>query len=72
MKNQKKKKKARKKIKRTYCRVNGPAQHRAHAGGAEFHPANERSIGIPGKISGGNRDTAEVTQNCDLEFLENL
>jgi hypothetical protein len=30
----------------SYRRVNGPAQRRAHAGGARFRPANGRSIGI--------------------------
>jgi hypothetical protein len=33
-------------------RVNGPAQHRAHAGGAEFRSANGRSIGFPVRNSG--------------------
>jgi hypothetical protein len=42
----KKEKSTQKKEKPTYRRVNGPAQLRAHAGGAEFRPANGRSIGI--------------------------
>jgi hypothetical protein len=37
-----------KKRKTQLRRVNGPAQRRAHAGGAEFRPANGRSIGIAG------------------------
>jgi hypothetical protein len=40
----KKEKNAKKKPPR---RVNGPAQRRAHAGGAEFRSANGRSIGFP-------------------------
>jgi hypothetical protein len=39
-----------KKEKPTFRRVTGPAQHRAHAGGAEFRPANGRSIGIGVKL----------------------
>jgi hypothetical protein len=45
-KSRKNKKKSRKKRKTHLRRVNGPAQRRAHAGGAEFRPANGRSIGI--------------------------
>jgi hypothetical protein len=44
--NQEKTKEKTMKKKLTYRRVNGPAQHRAHAGGARFRPANGRSIGI--------------------------
>jgi hypothetical protein len=41
------KEKLREKNKKTPLRrVNGPAQHRSHAGGVEFRPANGRSIGI--------------------------
>jgi hypothetical protein len=55
MKNQKTRKKmkektTKKKRKLTYRRVNGPAQHRAHAGGARFRPANGGSIGIAGMV----------------------
>jgi hypothetical protein len=48
-KNQKKteKEKTTQKRKKPSCRhVNGPAQHRAHAGGAGIDPANGRSIGF--------------------------
>jgi hypothetical protein len=37
-----------KKKKPSCRRTNGPAQHRAHAGGAGFGPTNGRSIGFAG------------------------
>jgi hypothetical protein len=52
-----KKEKSTQKKKSTNRRVNGLAQHRAHAGGAEFRPANGRSIGIaPVPQTGGKQD----------------
>jgi hypothetical protein len=39
----------------SYHRVNGPAQRRAHAGGAEFRPANGRSLGIAERRGTGSR-----------------
>jgi outer membrane biosynthesis protein TonB len=46
VKQKKHKKNHTKKEKPSCRRVNGPAQHRAHTGGAGLSPANGRSIGF--------------------------
>jgi hypothetical protein len=46
--NSEKRKKEKIHTKKPTRRFNGPAQHHAHAGGAEFRSANERSIEFTG------------------------
>jgi hypothetical protein len=67
-----KKKKPRKKRKTHLRRINGPAQRRAHACGAEFRPTNGRSIGIAARIRQVEAKIMPTTNSIRLVTMESI